>query len=76
MRDELRENFGVKVRRNLDLRKNDTAGEASGYVVIRGRNAKDLGAVLHTNGKKVAQLTEKGMRSQVAVAVIALLHKS
>jgi hypothetical protein len=62
MRDELLENFDVKVSRNLDLRRNPTVGEEADYVVIGGSNAKSLGAALHTKGKKVIQLTEKGMR--------------
>ncbi len=62
MRDELLENFGVKVSRNLDLRRNPTVGEEADYVVIGGSNAKSIGAVLHTKGKTVIQLTEKGMR--------------
>jgi hypothetical protein len=62
MRDELLENFGVKVSRNLDLRRNPSVGEVADYVVIGGSNAQSLGAVLHTKGKRVIQLTEKGMR--------------
>jgi hypothetical protein len=62
MRDELLENFGVKVSRNLNLRRNPAVEESSDYVVIGGSNAKGLGEVLHAKGKKVIQLTEKGMR--------------
>jgi len=62
MRDELLENFGVKVSRNLNLRRNPVVEEASDYVVIGGSNAKSLGEVLHTKGKKVIQLTEKGLK--------------
>jgi hypothetical protein len=62
MRDELLENFGVKVSRNLNLRRNPMVEETSDYVVISGSNAKSLGEVLHTNGKKVIQLTKKGMK--------------
>jgi hypothetical protein len=61
MRDELLENFGVKVSHNLNLRRNPVVEESSDYVVIGGSNAKGLGEVLHTKGKKVIQLTEKGM---------------
>jgi hypothetical protein len=68
LRDELLENFGVKVSCNLDLRRNSTAGEPSDYVVIGGSNAKSLGTVLHTKGKKVIQLTEKGMKMGPATA--------
>jgi hypothetical protein len=39
MRDELLENFGVKVSRNLNLRRNPVVEEASDYVVIGGSNA-------------------------------------
>jgi hypothetical protein len=62
MREELLENFGVKVSRNLDLRRHPCAGEEADYVVIGGSNAKSIGAVLHTKGRSVIQLTEKGMR--------------
>jgi hypothetical protein len=62
MRDELLENFGVQVSRNLNLRRNPVVEEASDYVVIGGSNAKSLGEVLHTKGKKVIQLTEKGLK--------------
>jgi uncharacterized membrane protein YgcG len=62
MREELLENFGVKVSRNLDLRRNPTIGEEADYVVIGGSNAKSIGAVLHSKGRTVIQLTEKGMR--------------
>jgi hypothetical protein len=44
MRDELLENFGVKVIGNLDLRRNPTVGEEADYMVIGGSNAKSLGA--------------------------------
>ncbi len=36
--------------------------EASDFVVIGGSNAKSLGEVLHTKGKKVIQLTEKSLK--------------
>jgi hypothetical protein len=62
MRDELLENFGVKVSRNLNLRRNPVVEESSDYVVIGGSNAKGLGEVLHTKGKKVIQLTVAARR--------------
>ncbi len=45
MRDELLENFGVKVSRNLNLRRNPMVKETSDYVVISSSNAKSLGEV-------------------------------
>ncbi len=62
MRDELLENFGVKVSRNLDLRRSGITGDAADYVLIGGSNAYNLRSVLQTKGRKAIQLTMKGVQ--------------
>jgi hypothetical protein len=72
MRDELRENFGVKVRRNLDLRKNNMAGEASDYVVIGGSNAKEEsgGAVGPDTAEKLCKQIVDAVEETIVVVII------
>jgi hypothetical protein len=62
MRDELEANFGVKVSRNLDLRRVGTDCGAADYVIIGGSNGGQQGAVLKSKGRAVIDLTEKGFR--------------
>jgi hypothetical protein len=62
MRDELEANFGVRVSRNLDLRRVGTDCGAADYVIIGGSNGGQLGAVLKTKGRDVIDMTEKGFR--------------
>ncbi len=62
MRDELLENFGVKISWNLDLRRSGITGEAADYVLLGGSDAYNLRSVLKTKGRKAIQLTKKGMR--------------
>jgi hypothetical protein len=68
MRDELEANFGVKVSRNLDLRRADTGAGAADYVIIRGSNGGNLGAILKKKGRGVIDLTEKGFRIKEGTA--------
>ncbi len=51
MRDELEANFGVRVSRNLDLRRVGTGSGAADYVVIGGSNGGKLGAALKSRGE-------------------------
>ena len=62
MRDELEANFGVRVSRNLDLRRVGTGSGAADYVLIGGSNCGKLGAALKSRGRAVIDLTEKGFR--------------
>jgi hypothetical protein len=41
MRDELEVNFGVKVSRNLDLRRAEDSAGAADYVLIGGRTVME-----------------------------------
>jgi hypothetical protein len=68
MRDELEANFGVKVSRNLDLRRADTGAGAADYVIIGGSNGGNLGAILKKKGRGVIDLTEKGFRIKEGTA--------
>jgi hypothetical protein len=65
MRDELEVNFGVTVTRNFDLRRTVDMGEVADYVLIGGSNGGNLGEVIDRKGRKVINLTEKGMRVTV-----------
>jgi hypothetical protein len=62
MVEELDVNFGVKVSRNLDLRRTDGGSGAADYVVIGGSNGGQLCTVLKKKGRQVIDLTEKGCR--------------
>ncbi len=62
MRNELEANFGVKVSRNLDLRRAGTDCGAADYVVIGGSNGGQLGAGLKSKGRTAIDLREKGFR--------------
>ncbi len=62
MREELEVNFGVKVSRNLDLRRTDDSAGAADYVIIGGGNGGELCTVLKNRGREVIDLTEKGFR--------------
>ncbi len=68
MRDELEANFGVKVSRNLDLRRAETGAGAADYVIIGGSNGGNLGAILKKKGRSVIDLTEKGFRIKKGTA--------
>jgi len=65
MRDELEVNFGVTVTRNFDLRRTLEMGEAADYVLIGGSNGGNLCEVIGRKGRKVINLTEKGLRITV-----------
>jgi hypothetical protein len=67
MRDELEKNFGVTVTRNFDLRRTVEDGEAADYVVIGGSHGGNLARLLLQKGRKVIDLSEKGMRISAEV---------
>jgi hypothetical protein len=62
MRDELEVNFGITVTKNFDHRRSVDVGEAADYVVIGGNHGGNLCEVISKKGRKVINLTEKGMR--------------
>ncbi len=68
MRDELEANFGVKVSRNLDLRRAQTGAGAADYVIIGGSNGGNLGTILKKKGRGVIDLTEKSFRIKEGTA--------
>jgi hypothetical protein len=69
MRDELEKNFGVTVTRNFDLRRSVEDGEAADYVIIGGSHGGNLVKVLIQKGRKVIDLSEKGMRISAETVV-------
>jgi hypothetical protein len=62
MREELEVNFGVTVTKNFDLRRNVEVGELAEYVVIGGSHGGYLCDAISKKGRRVINLTEKGMR--------------
>jgi hypothetical protein len=62
MRDELEVNFGVTVTKNFDLRRRVDVGDAADYVIIGGSHGGNLCQVISKKGRRVINLTERGMR--------------